>query len=62
MKKITKHGVEDLVSVIVRSKMNDGQLDNCPITVKQLSIIKESFVFTMLNMLHTRVQYNNGKK
>ena len=42
--------------------MNDNQLDDCPITVKQLSKIKKSFVFTMLNMLHTRVEYNNAKK
>ena len=62
LKKITKHGIEDLVNVIVRSKMNDGQFDECPITVKQLSKIKQSFVFTMLNMMHTRVQYNDDKK
>jgi membrane-associated HD superfamily phosphohydrolase len=42
--------------------MTDGQLDECPITVKQLSKIKDSIVFTMLNMLHSRVAYNNDKK
>ena len=62
LKKITQHGVEDLVDFIVKTKMNDNQLDDCPITVKQLSKIKKSFVFTMLNMLHTRVEYNNAKK
>lgn len=62
LKRITKHGVEDLVNSIVRSKMTDGQLDECPITVKQLSKIKDSIVFTMLNMLHSRVAYNNDKK
>ena len=62
LKKITKHGVEDLVNSIVRTKMNDGQLDECPITVKQLAKIRQSFVFTMLNMLHTRIAYNNDKK
>lgn len=59
MKRITKHGIEDLVNAIVRGKMNDGQLDECPITVKQISKLKESIVFTMLNMLHSRVSYNN---
>ena len=39
--------------------MEDGQLDECPITVKQISKMKESIVFTMLNMLHSRVSYNN---
>ena len=59
LKRITKHGIEDLVNAIVRGKMNDGQLDECPITVKQISKLKESIVFTMLNMLHSRVSYNN---
>lgn len=59
LKRITKHGIEDLVNAIVRGKMNDGQLDECPITVKQISKLKESIAFTMLNMLHSRVSYNN---
>ena len=42
--------------------MDDGQLDECPVTIKQISKIKQSFVFTMMNMLHTRVEYNNAKK
>ena len=61
-KNITKHGIDDLVSKIIREKMNDGQLDDCPITVKQLSKIKDSIVSTMLNMLHTRIAYNTEKK
>ncbi|MBQ6534412.1 MAG: HDIG domain-containing protein [Opitutales bacterium] len=66
LKRITQHGVEDLVDAIVRGKTNDGQLDECPITIKQISKIKESVVFTMMNMLHSRVAYkqeeNNEKK
>ncbi len=62
LKKITQHGVEELVDAIVRSKMNDGQLDECPITVKQLSKIRKSIAYTMTNMLHTRVVYNNAPK
>ena len=62
LSRITQHGVEDLVNAIIRSKMTDGQLDECPITVKQLSKIKNSIVATMLNMFHTRVAYNNAKK
>lgn len=58
----TQHGVEELVNNITRAKMNDGQLDECPITIKQLAKIKASFVFSMLNMLHTRVSYDNNKK
>lgn len=62
LKHITQHGIEEKVSSIIRSKMTDGQLDECPITVKQLSKIKSSIVATMLNMLHTRVAYINDKQ
>ena len=62
LKKVTQHGITELVNAIVKIKVDDGQLDECPITIKQISKIKQSFVFTMMNMLHTRVEYNNAKK
>lgn len=62
LNKPTRHGITTLVDNIVKSKIDDGQLDDCPITVKQISKIKESFVFTMMNMMHSRVAYNNEKK
>lgn len=61
MKKVTQHGVEELVDAIFKSKMTDGQLDECLITMKQISKIKTSFVHTMLSMTHARVEYNNAK-
>ena len=57
MKKPTKHGIETMVDAIVNSKMTDGQLDECPITVKQISLIKRTVSDTLLNMLHSRVDY-----
>ncbi len=57
MKKPTKHGIETMVEAIVNGKMTDGQFDECPITVKQISIIKKSVIQTLLNMLHSRIDY-----
>jgi membrane-associated HD superfamily phosphohydrolase len=37
--------------------MEDGQLDEAPVTFEELSKIKTSFTFTLLNMLHGRVAY-----
>ena len=62
LKHLTQHSVEELVDKIVRQKMNDGQLDDAPVTLEQLDTIKRSFVFTMLTMLHSRVSYNNEPK
>lgn len=57
MKKVTKHGIDTMVEAIVKGKMTDGQFDECPITVKQLSKIKQSVSQTLLSMLHSRVDY-----
>ena len=57
MKKVTKHGIETMVEAIVNGKMTDGQFDECPITVKQISVIKRTVSRTLLNMLPSRVDY-----
>ncbi|MBO6102991.1 MAG: HDIG domain-containing protein, partial [Opitutales bacterium] len=60
LKRVTQHSIEELVEKIFIGKMNDGQLDEAPITIKQIAEAKESFVFTLQNMLHSRVEYNNA--
>jgi putative nucleotidyltransferase with HDIG domain len=55
--KVTQPNVEDLIDKIFRSRIEDGQLDDCPLTFQELNKIRESFVYTLLNMLHSRVEY-----
>ena len=49
--------LEDLVDDIVRSRLDDGQLDECELSLLELSKVKRAFVFTLANMLHGRVAY-----
>ncbi len=49
--------IKKLVDEIVNKKMTDGQFDECPITVKQISLIKKNVVQTLLNINHSRVKY-----
>lgn len=58
LKRVTPHSIEELVDKIFQTKMGDGQLDECPITLKQIAKVRESFIFTLQNMLHSRVEYN----
>ena len=60
LKKVTPQSVEDFVNHIVQGRIDDGQLDEAPITMRQIAVIKESFVFTLLNMLHSRIEYPKG--
>jgi len=55
--KVTPQNVEELVDRIFKTNVEDGQFDECSITMKQLAQIRESFIFTLLNSLHTRIAY-----
>jgi len=57
IEKATPARIAALVEEIVQGKMKDRQLEQSPITMAQLAEIKESFIFTLTNMLHGRVAY-----
>ena len=50
-----------MVSEIVDSRLLDGQLDECPLTLGELGLVKESFTTTLRSMLHKRVSYNKAE-
>jgi putative nucleotidyltransferase with HDIG domain len=55
--KPTPSRVEALVDDIVRNRVLDGQLDECDLTLAQIADIKDSFVKTLLSMMHSRIRY-----
>jgi hypothetical protein len=57
LRKVTPQSIDELIAKIITARVEDGQLDNCPLTFQQLAKIRESFSFTLLNMLHARVEY-----
>ena len=57
LKKVTQPNVEELIDRIFKDRIEDGQLDNCPLTFQELDQIRKSFIYTVLNMLHARVEY-----
>ncbi len=57
LKKVTQPNVEELIDRIFKSRIEDGQLDNCPLTFHELDLIRKSFIYTVLNMLHARIEY-----
>jgi putative nucleotidyltransferase with HDIG domain len=57
LKKVTQPAIEELIDNMFKSRIEDGQLDECPLTFKELHQIRSSFTFTLLNMLHSRVEY-----
>ncbi|OHE76552.1 MAG: hypothetical protein A2107_09855 [Verrucomicrobia bacterium GWF2_62_7] len=49
--------VRALVEQIITARFEDGQLDDCSLTIHELRVIAERFTQTLLNMLHTRIAY-----
>jgi putative nucleotidyltransferase with HDIG domain len=55
---ITAEKLGSLIDRLIAERVADSQLDEAPLTFEDLAKIKNSFTFTLLNMLHSRVAYN----
>ena len=49
--------VREVVDHIVRQRMEQGQLADAPLTLRQLEIIKEEFTRVIVGMYHNRIDY-----
>lgn len=57
LRKPTLAKIRAMIEELVRSRMADGQLDECPLTIRELAIVKDSFAATLRSMLHARIDY-----
>lgn len=49
--------IKNLVKTIIQRKFMDGQLDECNLTLRDLSIIENCFVRVLMGIYHQRVDY-----
>jgi putative nucleotidyltransferase with HDIG domain len=49
--------IRGMVDRIVDARVDDGQLDDAELTLRNISQIKEAFVQQLLGMYHSRIQY-----
>jgi hypothetical protein len=52
-----KQEIEDIIGEIIESRVAEGQLDNTPLTVSDLHVIREVFVSTLQGVFHPRILY-----
>ena len=57
LEKATPGSLTELVDRLVDAKWQDRQLDQSEMTLAELSRVKRSFVYSLSNMLHTRIAY-----
>jgi putative nucleotidyltransferase with HDIG domain len=57
LKKPTPARIRALVEDLTQARIQDGQLDQCPLTLQELAVVKDSFAGTLRNMMHSRIAY-----
>ena len=61
---LSKHSVPSLTKFIdnaFKNKIESGQLDDCQLTFKDMSIIKNTFIDILTGYYHSRIKYPNQK-
>lgn len=54
--------IEAMVRKIIRERLNDGQLDECNLTLKDLNTIGDVFIRVLSSMFHNRIEYPEAMK
>lgn len=49
--------VKELIDILIRDKLDEGQLDSCDLTLKDITLIKEAFMKVFQGMYHDRISY-----
>ncbi len=49
--------IESMVRRIIKEKLNDGQFDEAPLTLKDLDKIGDTFVYILSGVYHQRIEY-----
>ncbi len=50
-----------MVTRIIEERVDDGQFDECDLTLRDLERIREAFVGQLLGMYHTRIAYPQNR-
>ncbi len=57
LKEPTSHAIRTRVQKIIEKVVSDGQLDECPLTLRELKIIGDTFTSALQGIHHQRIEY-----
>ncbi|HSH24542.1 MAG TPA: hypothetical protein VLA13_03280, partial [Massilibacterium sp.] len=60
--KPTPQKIEALVRSIIRDRLEDGQFDECDLTLNELNLVAISFFETLQGIFHQRIEYPEEDK
>jgi cyclic-di-AMP phosphodiesterase PgpH len=49
--------IESVIGNIISDRLQDGQLNECDLTLKELDIVANSFIETLKGIFHSRIEY-----
>ena len=56
----TPDHIRGVIDQIARTRLEGGQLDQCPLTLREIDIVKAQFARVLIGMYHHRVEYRTG--
>ena len=54
--------IEKIIDTTIKDRINDGQFDECNITLDELNIVKLTIAKNLIGMTHKRVNYKEIPK
>jgi len=54
--------IRNMVSMFIQERLLESELDECPLTVKDLKLVNESFVNSLTGIFHGRIEYPSHEK
>ncbi|MDL0436558.1 HD family phosphohydrolase [Niallia sp. SS-2023] len=58
----TPDQIESLIKNIIADRLQDGQLDDCDLTLKELEQVRNTLCETLKGIFHSRIEYPDMKK
>ncbi|MCP3741350.1 HD family phosphohydrolase [Rossellomorea sp. BNER] len=62
MKSPTAEEIKKLVDNIVKDRLQDGQFDECDLTLKELQVVKKTLCETLNGIFHSRIEYPENEE
>ncbi len=61
MERVSPQKIDQLIRDIIEKRLVDGQLRDSDLSLREIEVIVESFKYTLLSMMHSRVAYPSDK-
>ncbi len=61
MQNPTPERIEDFIVKLVRGKLEDGQLANCPLTLRDIDLVCTAFTTVLVGVFHERIEYPDAQ-